>query len=182
MGDSIVAGDEDDIVSPPGRTGSTSGFPHHPLASIPHHCVSGFLSSNISNATALVALLWNPAEPGYDVGCGYGLTPFEEQVEVGSRLDGVPHTKTPVILCTETLAPFCASGRYDGTASLGRHAGTKTVGLGTAVLVGLVCTLHYSSSYIYPWGNYSISHKSIWLDENGVNLLSARGYAPLKKG
>ena len=50
------------------------------------------------------------------------------------------------LLDSEPLATLCTAASENGTATLGRHAGTEAVSLGTLPLVGLIRTLHACSS------------------------------------
>ncbi len=47
------------------------------------------------------------------------------------------------LLDSETLATLGATTREHGTTTLGGHAGTETMGLGTLTLIRLVRTLHF---------------------------------------
>jgi hypothetical protein len=64
--------------------------------------------------------------------------------EIGDLLAGFNgfHLENP--LDTQTLTPFCAASRKNGTAALGCHTSTKTVALCALAIIWLVGTLHNS--------------------------------------
>lgn len=134
--------EEDDIAARGGERRSARRLAEHAFRAISHHRATQALSSDEGDPT-WVAFVCCVAYNHFDERMVVPFSLCERALEILTRLEG-PHAQDTMLVVAhrETLAALGAATREHGAATLGGHAGTEAVGLGTLTLVRLVRTLH----------------------------------------
>ena len=131
--------EQDDGVTIARHVTRAGGLSQNPLASVAIHGISQTFGRDEGNLTLVTFVARQHRYAHQRV--SRSLPIGKDLLKFRSGFDGL-HKK----LDSEPLAALSATTGEDGTATLGRHAGTEAVALGALALVRLVGTLHFKPS------------------------------------